>query len=611
MNKKRLPAILALCATTAFLAVIAFLLLRYESTVLFCAQELSLFLYTKSFFQHCMTMPGGLLSYLGTYFTQYFYEPAAGVAWLCAWWALVVGLTQYAFRIPARWIVLSFIPVAMLLSINVSLGYWIFFLKLRGFLFAATIGTACAIGLAGLFRHLTASRFHADTVFLALTVVLGYLLLGGYALFTALLMLVFSWQQQSHSKAIANSAIGIALSVVIPLLCYRYVYHETHIDDIFRVGFPRYEYIDVADSRLYIPFAVLGIFLLILPFLSSRLSRKPVKTPVWALASVVMLALSGVFVWKSWFKDDNFHRELEMRHCIENLQWEKVLDLAAEETDEPTRALVMMKNLALFRLGRQSDDMCNYRNGSKKHNSVIDINLAQTFGSMLYFHYGRENYCHRWCFENGVEYGWRIENYIYLAKSSLLNGEVKLAKKYLGIMKHTKFYREWAEKYEVMANAPKKMAEDEEFSQIIPMMDYDNELNVDDEMAEMYLMRNYIFNEQKNIKTKEMAVLACLQMHDMQNFWPCFFAYAEALGDQHMPRLFQEAAYMFGQYKGSGIDTSTMPFDQSVKDTFDQFMRIYGQYDNLPPERLVPVLSPQFGHTYYYDYFIFRDITTY
>ena len=36
--------------------------------------------------------------------------------------------------------------------------------------------------------------------------------------------------------------------------------------------------------------------------------------------------------------------------------------------------------------------------------------MVVTGGRPLYMHYGIPNYCFRWCVENGVEYGWRVDN---------------------------------------------------------------------------------------------------------------------------------------------------------------------------------------------------------
>ena len=62
-----------------------------------------------------MVVPGGMLSYLGAFFSQHFYYPWIGVILLCGWWLLLMWLTEQAFNIPDKWKVLTLIPVAILL----------------------------------------------------------------------------------------------------------------------------------------------------------------------------------------------------------------------------------------------------------------------------------------------------------------------------------------------------------------------------------------------------------------------------------------------------------------------------------------------------------------
>jgi len=50
-------------------------------------------------------------------------------------------------------------------------------------------------------------------------------------------------------------------------------------------------------------------------------------------------------------------------------------------------------------------------------------------GKMFYYHYGKINYCYRWCMEDMMMNGMKIDNLKYFVKSCLLNGEIALAKK--------------------------------------------------------------------------------------------------------------------------------------------------------------------------------------
>ena len=60
------------------LIAVAAALLFYESDLLWKVQQHNVFLNTSLFFHQMMTVPGGMLSYLATFFTQHFYYPWVG-----------------------------------------------------------------------------------------------------------------------------------------------------------------------------------------------------------------------------------------------------------------------------------------------------------------------------------------------------------------------------------------------------------------------------------------------------------------------------------------------------------------------------------------------------
>lgn len=55
----------------------------FEADLLYKLQEQNLFMRTPLFFQQRMVVAGGLLSWAGSYLTQYFYYPMLGAGLLC------------------------------------------------------------------------------------------------------------------------------------------------------------------------------------------------------------------------------------------------------------------------------------------------------------------------------------------------------------------------------------------------------------------------------------------------------------------------------------------------------------------------------------------------
>lgn len=592
------------------LAVIAFCLLAYESDFLFRVQELNLFLYTPLFFKQQMVVAGGFLTWIGTYFTQYFYHTWMGVMMLCVWWALLMWLTKKAFNLPARWTVALLVPVALLLLTDVDMGYWIFYLKLRGHFFVATIGSTIALLLVWLYRLLP-SRYAIRTVFIAFTAILFYPILGFYALLATLLMGIMAWRLDDCkiSKRAIDSIVAALVIVAIPLLYYRFVYYQTNIVNIYWAAIPLYR-IEEHHYQYYIPYYLLVACFALMAAFYRKERQSGVKTPIlWSAAQVVALGIIGFGVWHFWYKDDNFHKELQMVRCIENLDWEGVLTIA-RDCDEPTRVIWMMKNLALFRLGRQGDEMYHYKNDDKPCNAPFKVRMTQTGAKVLYLHYGQLNFCYRWCLEDGVEYGWRVDYYRYMLKCSLMNGEYTVAQKYIDILKQTKYYADWAQQYEAYVKNPELIKKNKEFEPILHMLSANDRLTSDNTLIEIYLLTLFSNDDSDDPIYQEQTLLAALQMKDIQMFWPRFFHYANLHKGERMPTHYQEAAYLYGNLEKE-IDISHMPFDKEVVNTYNDFMAAAEQYKNMTEEQMKPLMYDRFGGTFYFDYFFTRGQKSY
>ena len=179
------------------LLVISFVLLFDEADLLWKVQQYDLFLYTSLFFKQMMVVPGGMLAYLGAFFTQFFYYPWMGVALLCGWWWLLMWLTKRTFRIADSWSALALIPVAILLATDMNLGYWLYVMKQQGYFFVPTIGTTLAVALLWGYRNLPANLW-VRMSYVILVMLVGYPLMGVYALAAALLMAVWTWRLSCH-----------------------------------------------------------------------------------------------------------------------------------------------------------------------------------------------------------------------------------------------------------------------------------------------------------------------------------------------------------------------------------------------------------------------------
>ena len=423
------------------LLVIAGALLLFESDQLWKVQEKNLFFCTTLFLREQLVVPGGLLTWIGRFFTQFLYYPWLGVSLLCAWWYLLMSLTKRTFRIPDRWTVLLLIPVVILLISNMDMGYWIYVLKLKGHFFVTTIGTTIVVALLWVFRRIP-DQYCLRAVCILLTTIIGYPLLGIYGLVAALLMALWSWRLSTHRmNAIACSVAAVAGVAAVPLFCYRFVYYQTNLVNILWAELPVFITTEEYPAY-YIPYYLLALFfvILIVRYHDDRQEVRPMRKSYYLACQAALTILMVGCVYHFWMKDENFHHELTMQHRIARCDWTGVLEEAAAQEDEPTRSIVMMRNIALSRIGRQGDDMFLYKNGSKMYAAPFMMRLMLVVGPQVYYQYGMLNYCNRLCMEIGVLFGFGVEDYRLMASCALLNGDKPLARKYIGALRRLRHF---------------------------------------------------------------------------------------------------------------------------------------------------------------------------
>lgn len=593
------------------LIAIAVVLLTYENHLLWKIQEKNLFLCSSLFFKEQIVVPGGLLTWIGTWFTQFLYYPWLGVLMLCAWWFVLLLLIKQTFQTPDRWAVMLLIPVALLLLTNVDLDYWIYLLKLRGHFFVTTIGTTMVVALLWGFRTIS-EKCLPRAIFLVLTCTLGYPLIGIYGLAATLLMGLWAWKLSGkRADAIVLSVLALIVIIAVPLLCYRFVYYQMNLANIWWAELPLY-YVSEEYHNYYIPYYLLLLFFIAMILTYKTEAPDKLKRPKLVLAVQVLTAIILVVgVWHFWYKDENFHHEVKMQHQICNLDWEGVLEEAATQECEPTRAIVMMRNLALSRLGRQGNEMFLYKNGSQKYAAPFNMRLMLVVGPLIYYQYGLLNYCNRLCIEMGVEFGFRAEDYQLLVNCAILDNDQPLARKYIDILKQTLFYSDWAKHAETLIGQADLIIKDAEREPITHMFHYKSFLGGDQGYTERFLMRQLVMSTDTSDPIfQEQALLATLWTKDINQFWYHFYNYVRLHPNAPMPRYYQEAAYLYGKLEGR-TDLNSMPFEKGIKDTFDRFMSFAQKYEGKDVEVGRQGLYPFFGETYYYDYYMMNRLPEY
>ena len=82
----------------------------------------------------------------------------------------------------------------------------------------------------------------------------------------------------------------------------------------------------------------------------------------------------------------------------------------------------------------------------------------------MYFYYAVGLTCeaHHLAYELMVQHGYRPENIKMLIKTEMINGNFKVAERYINVLKKTMHYKKWSEKYEKMLFTPDLVNSDPE-----------------------------------------------------------------------------------------------------------------------------------------------------
>lgn len=624
------------------IAIFAIKLASKESEFLLRAQELNLWLPTGIFWKTLMQYPGGAASWLATYLTQYFYYPWLGVCILCCLWLVICLLLAWVFRLKGPWVAITALVPMALMACLVQTGYWLYYQKLQGHLLVPTVGvlfaTLCLVVQRLLDKFLpekaaTWARF----VWMALVCILGYPFFGAWALGATGLLGIMPGEKGEDSsifniKSAAAMLFAVILIAVVPQIYYQLLFQMTERTFVYVAAMPNFRISKETFNQYRLPYyAIIMAFALLALINAGQGSAffKRLKNTLQSLIVLILLFTGIIGVKAAWYEDENFQKELAMNRAIEELDWERALSYARDGSSEtkPTRQIVMYKNLAIFRLGRAGNEMFTFPEGATQQNAPWMVRMTQIGAKLIYYHYGKENFCYRWCMEDGVEFGWKAETLKFMARTSLLNREWVVARKYLDLLKKTTFHRAWAERYErylatpeafdletleASAKAGKPLLDEQgmkEFAPIMHLMTYPDRLDGDNSLVEMYLIHSFGKGNGDDPLFQEMTLIGSLYMKDIDLFWPRFMKYASTNPDIHMPRHYQEAAYLYGHLENK-VDISHMPFDQEVRDTYERFMRFNEQCGPMTEEQKVVAFYPQFGNTFYYFYFLVRNQKT-
>ena len=618
-------SILPVFYSIAFAVLAWYFLYVRNADTMFFMQDRGWWNSTQLFWDSCMSLPGGLLSWTGAYLTQFFYYPALGCAMLILLWLVTFGLAKWSFKVADEWSFLLFIPLTALLCSDIQLGYWVYILKAVDYVFCHSLGLFAALLLSIPFwRYLPAKEQTQRWIALSwipLVAALFYYPLGIYALLAAAIVTINNSKLKIKNDGLLQFfTFHFSLFALLLLTLWLVPLLETSGTTLMRpeqpwtYGFQYFELDTLRDCSFEAPFYIVFAAAFLFPFLGKLKAGKLLLSQ-----SLMVVVGAGMFLCLSArnFDDYNFHAELRMQRGVEECRWEDVLREAAKVKGPVTREMVMFRDIALINRGELCSKRYIYNNESVQPVTMSDsihLRIADQAADLIYYNYGETIFAIRRAIERCMHYGFSYYTMRMLTQCALVNGEADNARKYLRLLSRTTFQKKWADEMQQYVNDFTLMAENEHFRMPLRLYNEGSELvGIDDKYVELTIMKKWMYSMTNDPVAQEVALGAAMMMRDRKCFWSQVQQHYNIDPETPFPTHVQEAM-LFEVYRMNmqGVNLSFVKFDERVVERYKAFEARLNQYlsQGMNEKQIGAALRPEFGDTYMWDYYALRQVQT-
>jgi len=568
-NLKKTNALLFLSLLTFVFFAVYILYVNQE--VLYTAQDRSEFLLGSDYFHFLLLKPFGIMQYAGAWLTQFFFRPVVGICILFAIWILIFLVGVKAFRLQGSAAALMLLPIAFLLTSMVDLGYWIYFLTIRGYWFSQSLGFLVMLLILWVARC-TPRRWH--WIWYLLVGIFMYPVLGWFSLLFVVCLALsdkLTWQE----------LFGIILLVFTANIWRALLYSQVKIDDVLMAGLPRFVTPSDKNDLLSLPFWMLGVVSMFIMLCGKHLSK-------WYVP--VVSAFVGIaFICSFKYQNQNYLDEMRMARYSEDDNWEEVVRIA-EENHNPTMSMIMLKNVALmndggllersFKMGNSITPMYNP--------DSIKVSFLEIAAPIVYYNYGLINEGFRLSFECAEQAGFSPCYLKKLSRCALANGEMELVKRYTTQLHCHPYYTHWAP-----APANEKTAE-LKYAYLNELTGVENSYN--------YLINSIsLWYDSDSKLASEQALFYSMLRCDSKRFWKSIRKFVKTHMDEEFPTHAQEA-YILYMDKAPEEKRIMVPVSQEIYDRYKSFwatIEILAK-SGVDPKEIPAKLSKDFGDTYWY-----------
>ena len=176
-------------------------------------EQRSLFIFDLFWLKDFMLKPSGILSCCSLFLTQFLHIPWLGTLIWVLLLTLSAELTRIIYRIPLSLSALTYIPAAIFVTYNMSLGYIVYLTNLPGYFFMPVLGYLWALLTVAVLRK--AEKATTSAILFTIWGFAGYYIAGFYSLagiVAALVDLILSDRNRT-SKLLCSASLAASVTL--------------------------------------------------------------------------------------------------------------------------------------------------------------------------------------------------------------------------------------------------------------------------------------------------------------------------------------------------------------------------------------------------------------
>jgi len=556
----------------------------FSNYLFFYQEKSSLFIFSYDFLHENLHQPGGFLIWLGKLFSTFYYYPLAGAFIVSSIFTLIV---------------LSVSKIILVLTGNEAriipfiIGISLFYLQTDyRYLLFNNLGLLLQLAVFWfVIRYLTFIKGWLPVV---LAPVLFYFT-GGFTwvfLLLITLYLIFDKEKNYWIRIITLWC----LSLITFYISKEFLFFQSgKIILVFpfsdnNIGMQQFLFISIA------------VIISILPIISKITFRLPGKHDISDLfvslfttvILIIVLFIIGI---------QRFDKKTKQYFYVEKLFYEDKYDevIRYNTLNPPSNVLlIFLNNVSLCETDKLNDMLFHFPQSPAGQTLFLKwemIGEVLRQGGYFYYTIGMINEAHRWAFENMVMKGLTPEDLKMLIKTELINGNYKVASKYITILKKTAFYKREARAFEKLLFDDSAVNTDPELG-----AKKKNRLNTDffSITDDPYVnIERILATDSLNKKAFEYKVAFMLLKKDYQGIARILPKF-ENLGFTKFPVHVEEAAMILSLFTNGKLPyLGNLVINRNTELRWNQYLSVFQQY-KTDLKASEPALKRQFGNTFWY-----------